>query len=155
MILVNLLLLPGRLTRAASTTVSAARAAKQLEDKSTLMVPSHRWRWKRASTSPSASNIWPQAIDAVKREGAEAQRLCERVADLFTSVCCFFFDNSILPCLGLPPGCPRAPLSTLYIFIYLFIYLSFELTGWWKNISLGLQQVFSSGGRAVPKSSDR
>lgn len=41
MILVNLLLLPGWLTGAVSTAVSAARAAKQLEDKSTLMVPSH------------------------------------------------------------------------------------------------------------------
>lgn len=142
MILVNLLLLPGWLTGAVSTAVSAARAAKQLEDKSTLMVPSCRRRWKRPSTSPSASNIWPQAIDAVKREGAEAQRLCERVADLFTFVCFFLYD-SLLPCLGLPPGCPRAPLSTLYIFIYLFM---FELTGWWKDISLGLQQVFSSGG---------
>lgn len=93
MILVNLLLLPqcrlGGLTGAVSTAVSAAQAAKQQEDKCTLMVPSHRRCWKRTSTFPSASNIWPQTIDAVKREGAEAQWLRERVAVLFTSVCLF------------------------------------------------------------------
>lgn len=124
MILVNLLLLPGWLTRAVSTAVSAARAAKQLEDKSTLMVPSRRRRWKRPSTSPSASNIWPQAIDAVKREGTEAQRLCERVADLFTSVCFGFF--CIIPSCHVwaylldAPGL-LSPPST-FLFIYSFIY---------------------------------
>lgn len=124
MILVNLLLLPGWLTRAVSTAVSAARAAKQLEDKSTLMVSSRRRRWKRPSTSPSASNIWPQAIDAVKREGAEAQRLCERVADLFTSVCFVFF--CIIPSCHVwaylldAPGLPSPPST--FLFIYSFIY---------------------------------